>query len=117
MRQVIPEEFQGSYNVRWTRQFYVNTCNTKYIPYTLPNHKYVFEILKGHQITPPEPIRTIESGSFITFTNTAGQQEIPPSPDIDPEGGFGESYQQKESDKPSVFDNLKIFLKQTFSYK
>ena len=55
--QVIPEEFQGAYNVRWTRQFYVNTA----IPNTFPILFYrqpqvrVFEILKGHQITPPEP--------------------------------------------------------------
>ena len=79
--QVIPAEFQGAYNVRWTRQFYVNTA----IPNTFPILFYrqpqvrLFEILKGHQITPPEPIRTIESGSLSLLPTPAGQQEIPPS--------------------------------------
>ena len=107
--QVIPEEFQGAYNVRWTRQFYVNTA----IPNTFPILFYrqpqvrVFEILKGHQITPPEPIRTIESGSLSLLPTPAGQQEIPPSPDIDPEGGAGKLPTEKESDKlGKFFDKL-----------
>ena len=75
--------------------------STLAIPNTFPILFYrqpqvrVFEILKGHQITPPEPIRTIESGSLSLLPTPAGQQEIPPSPDIDPEGGVQESYQQK----------------------
>ena len=107
--QVIPAEFQGAYNVRWTRQFYVNTA----IPNTFPILFYrqpqvrVFEILKGHQITPPEPIRTIESGSLSLLPTPAGQQEIPPSPDIDPEGGAGKLPTEKESDKlGKFFDKL-----------
>ena len=91
------------------------------IPNTFPILFYrqpqvrVFEILKGHQITPPEPIRTIESGS-LSLLPTPGQQEIPPSPDIDPEGG-AESYQQKKNliNLESFLTNLKILLKQKLS--
>ena len=118
--QVIPEEFQGAYNVRWTRQFYVNTT----IPNTFPILFYrqpqvrVFEILKGHQITPPEPIRTIESGS-LSLLPTPGSTRNTTITRHRSRGWLGKLPTEKESDKlGKFFDKLEnSFETKSFLYK
>ena len=105
-------------NVRWTRQFYVNTA----IPNTFPILFYrqpqvrVFEILKGHQITPPEPIRTIESGSLSLLPTPLVNKKYHHHP-TSIQRVVQESYQQKKNliNLESFLTNLKILLKQKLS--